>query len=754
MPSRSFTSACVLFSLVLLPLFLSAKHIIGGEITYRYLGPGSGTNTNRYEFTMKIYRDCNGGGADFDSPAQFAIYHGSYTSNDFYTSFSEFLDTEVFLEPDTPQCVSQFPSVCVQRAIYTFTRDLPVSDQSYFIDYQRCCRNETISNLINPGDQGATYFVEITPEAQANHDSSPVFTNFPPIVICNNIPLDFDHSATDADGDLLIYHFCTSYNGGGPILSGPEVTGCDGVTPTPPCPPPFDPVNFVVPAYSPSAPMGGSPTISIDDLTGFITGTPTKLGQYVVGVCVDEYRNGQLIGTVRRDFQFNVADCSPTVLAKIENDSVAGPKQYVLNSCGNNTITFENLSGIISHIHNYEWRFDLKNGDEFFSNSEWSPTVTFPDTGSYQGTLILNPGEFCGDTADIFVNIYPAIHADFTYDYDTCIAGPVAFTDKSTGDGGINRWRWTFGVPGGVSTEQNPDFLYPIPGDHPVRLRVYDQNNCSDDTIQNIHWFPAPALIIVQPNTFHGCAPEAITFTNLSSPIDDSYHIVWDYGDGTRDSGVISPTHTYTEPGLYSVGVQITSPIGCYKEALFSNLIRMEPSPVADFIFSPDTLLSNFNNTVQFTDRSTGAAHWNWQFDQYGTSLQQNPSFTFQDTGLMKIRLIVTHAEGCQDSLIKYLDIVPEIRWFMPNAFTPNGDGQNDGFFGKGYLDGVDDFNMTIWNRWGELVFETSDPAEEWNGRVKNTGGWSPAGVYVYLVTFTGPRGQPFEFRGFATVVR
>ncbi|MCB0544227.1 MAG: gliding motility-associated C-terminal domain-containing protein, partial [Saprospiraceae bacterium] len=178
------------------------------------------------------------------------------------------------------------------------------------------------------------------------------------------------------------------------------------------------------------------------------------------------------------------------------------------------------------------------------------------------------------------------------------------------------------------------------------------------------------------------------------------------------------------------------------------------PSPIADFDYDPATDLTNFNNTVQFNDKSVGAEHWNWQLGQFKTTIEQNPKYTFPDTGIVKIRLIVTHPEGCKDSLIKYLDIRPIVLWHMPNAFTPNGDGQNDGFLGKGYLEGATNFNMSIWNRWGEKVFETNNPNDEWNGRAQNTGGMSPAGVYVYLVSFTGPRGEPFEFKGYATLIR
>lgn len=753
MKLRALLPFYCLFFLVIAPEILHARHIIGGEITYEYLSTDA-QGRNRYRFTMKIYRDCLGGGAGFDDPAQMAIYRGTYQVNSLFEAFQIFGPKTRPLDPVPPPCVSSLPSVCVQEAVYTFERTLDVlASGSYFIVYQRCCRNQTINNIVAPGEVGATYMIELTAEAQKLKNSSPTFNNFPPIIICSNIPFSFDHSATDPDGDQIFYSFCSPLDGGGPITNPPAVTTCDGAVPTPPCAPPFDNVPFVLPTYSPGNPMGGNPQISINDVTGLITGTPDKLGQFVVGVCIQEFRGATLLSTVRRDFQFNVAECSPDVLANIQSDSIVGPQKFVIRSCGQNAVTFQNLSVQQSNIFQFEWRFNLK-GSTFVDNTNWNPTVVFPDTGTYTGALYLNPTASCADTAYISVNIFPEINADFIFDYDTCIAGPVAFTDKSTGAGIINRWNWNFGVPNATSKVQNPSFLYPIPGNHPVQLRVFDRNNCSDNTTKVVNWFPVPPLIIIQPSKFLGCSPADIFFNNLSTPIDSTYTIVWNFGDGNTQSGVISPTHKYTEPGTYDVSVAITSPIGCFTSDTFPKLIRVEPSPTADFTYFPDSLLSNFNNTVKFTDLSTGANRWHWEFDKYGTTTLRNPTFTFPDTGLMKVTLIVTHPEGCKDSLSKYLDFVPQIRWYMPNAFTPNGDGQNDGFLGKGFLEGVSDFNMTIWNRWGELIFETSDPSEEWNGRQKNTGGMSPDGVYVYVVTFTGPRGQKQEYKGYATLVR
>ena len=142
---------CVLF-----PLFANAMHIIGGEITYEYLGETAiGV---RYRFTMKIYRDCNGGGAPFDNQAKIAIYRGTYNNNVLVTNFSTTAPVITRLTPIPPECISSIPNVCVEQGVYTFERVLPLTNQSYFIVYQRCCRNNTINNIVDPGDVGATYF--------------------------------------------------------------------------------------------------------------------------------------------------------------------------------------------------------------------------------------------------------------------------------------------------------------------------------------------------------------------------------------------------------------------------------------------------------------------------------------------------------------------------------------------------------------------------------------------------------------------
>lgn len=742
----------IIFLFLLVGEVAEARHIVGGGITYECLGLG------RYRFTMKVYRDGNSaGGANLDEEVVIGVYRCPPAGCVGLNQNSVFATVRVPLQvpinvvdvPDYPCLIP--PNVRVEEGVYQWVMELPVSDQSYHITYQRCCRNVTISNLIFPGDQGATYTVELTPEAQQACNSSPTFKQFPPIVICADEPLSFDHGATDADGDQLVYEFCAPLDGGEPAISPtPVLISCQGAAPQPGCPPPYREVTFRAPAYSFDAPLAGNPTVRIDPNTGRITGTPQIQGQFVVGVCVSEFRNGILLSKTYRDFQFNVASCDPQVVADIREDLQISDQEYQVNSCGVTDISFVNESFQERFIRDYQWSFDIAGAS--VTSQLWEPTISFPGIGKYNGTLMLNPGTECGDTAFITVNIFPDIEADFMFEYDTCDANPVIFTDLSeSGSGEISSWVWDFG-DGNSADVRNPEHLYRQPGVIPAALTVRDTNQCEATEIKEVNYFPVPNLIVVSPSSFDGCQPLGVFFDNLSFPIDETYDIDWRFGDGGR-SDAISPSYVYTDEGLYTVDVSITSPIGCTTDTTFADLIRVLPSPTAGFSYAPE-VPTNIDPRVVFQDESSDAISWSWDFGGAGSSIERNPVFSFPDTGMYQVIQTVTHPSGCIDTFARIVDVRPEVRFFLPNAFSPNADAVNDEYRGVGIMKGAENYVMSIWNRWGQKVFESNDPERGWNGRSFNNGQDAPAGVYVVLVTFEGPRGKSFELKQFATLIR
>lgn len=754
---HSYTFLKSIFCLILLMStmeFAYSRHIVGGEIFYNCLGPGSITDTRNYRMTMKIYRDCAGNGADFDNPARIGVYsyiNGTYTFVRMLNVNHGFVTD---LEPEENPCLILPPNVCVEESSYLINlNNLPLIAGSYIISWQRCCRNNTITNILGPNNTGATYTIEVTEEAQRSCNNGPQFNNFPPIGICVNDPIEFDHSATDEEGDQIVYEFCAPLQGGGPLgVDNPsQQNDCNGITPDPSfCLPPYPDVVFNAPTYSPNNPLGNSSPLFINPVTGLITGTPKLTGQFVVGVCVKEYRNGVLLSILRRDFQFNVLNCMSAVTAAIDADAVVNGQEFVLNSCGNNTVTFKNESEQKEFISSYHWIFNINGTD--VESTERDATFTFPGIGNYKGIMIVNEAEQCGDTAYINVNVYPAINCDFTFDYDTCKGGSVTYLDKSTtGAQSLTKWDWEFG-DGEGSQVKNPSHLYQVPGNHPIRLIVEDNNQCKDTSEQTIVYFPVPPLIIVKPTKYEACVPEYIKFTNLSVPIDNTYDIDWDFGDGGT-SGIISPIHEYTEAGTYTVKLDITSPIGCHISEVFPNLITMEPSPTADFTYTPE-VINSIQNKASFTDLSTDATGWYWDFGGEARSFIRNPTYTFTDTGIHEVMEVVFHPNGCTDTAIQIIDIEPIVQFFLPNAFTPNYDGKNEIYKPKGLSEGVSHYSFGIWSRWGEQVFSTNDPEDGWNGQKNNSGQELPVGVYMCVLQYTDARNRSFELKEFVTLVR
>ena len=297
----------ILFLLCLLLSVFTARasHVVGGETTYTYLGDSTsgGLSYSKYRISISIYEDCQNGQPEAiaeDDPAYIGIYTASGSLTHPFISDSIFHTSAVSVPSSfTTACGSSAPlTTCLIKKTFTKTYALPTNTSGYLVSYQRCCRNSNIVNILNPDQNGCTYSCKIP--AAPTHNNSAIFTNYPPQIICRGLPLHYDHSATDADGDSLSYSFQAALN------------CCEGgstVKPYPPLGGPFDSVTYISP-FTSGAPMSGSPAITIDPVTGIITGTPNAIGRYLVTVYCYEWRAGTLINATSREFQFVTTDCS------------------------------------------------------------------------------------------------------------------------------------------------------------------------------------------------------------------------------------------------------------------------------------------------------------------------------------------------------------------------------------------------------------------------------------------------------------
>ncbi|MBI5914503.1 MAG: hypothetical protein HY842_03940, partial [Bacteroidetes bacterium] len=286
---------------------LHATHIIGGELSYQYLG------NDTFLIKLDLYRDCNPGNAALDPLSYITIFNDngvpypsiSLANMNLQFMYSDSVPNNIAGDP----CLFVPDNVCVQHARYQ--RKFKLTGAGGFtITYQRCCRNSTIANIYNPLESGATYWLYISPLAKSLNNSSPQFGFYPPVFVCINKPIEHPHAATDVNGDSLVYKFYTPYLGGSETYPQP-VPGAPPYDVNEIQPPPYDTVVWVDPPYNLTHLLGpGTNPLIINSQTGLITGLPQIQGQFVVGVLVQEYRNGQLLSVVRRDFQYNVGECA------------------------------------------------------------------------------------------------------------------------------------------------------------------------------------------------------------------------------------------------------------------------------------------------------------------------------------------------------------------------------------------------------------------------------------------------------------
>jgi gliding motility-associated-like protein len=252
-----------------------------------------------------------------------------------------------------------------------------------------------------------------------------------------------------------------------------------------------------------------------------------------------------------------------------------------------------------------------------------------------------------------------------------------------------------------------------------------------------------------------GCPPACIPFRDLSS-ISNGKISQWEWNFGNGDtSNMENPVYCYPKTGLYSVTLTATSDSGCSATLSIKQMITVFSNPAAAFTASPQPtdILQPY---IQFTDQSTdayGIVYWYWNFGSTGdsnTSYLENPHYTYSDTGTYCIKMGVMNQHGCVDTVTNCIVIDPIFTLYIPDAFTPNGDGLNDAFMAKG--NDVKTFEMYIFDRWGMQLFHSTNINDGWDGTVK--GSVAMEDTYVYMITATDNRNNKHSYTGKVTLIR
>lgn len=618
-------------------IYSMASHIVGGEIYYDYLG------NNNYRISIAVFRDCESTGAPFDNPLPLTIFT---SSNVFVDNISVPLPlTQVLPVVFNNPCVTPPSGICVERAIYTTIVNLPPTPGGYTLSYQRCCRGPNITNLNNPDDTGLTLTTKITGTASnALVNSSPRFQNYPPLVLCNNDDLIFNHSATDPDGDELVYELITPLSGG---TSG---------NPAPPQapPPPYNPVSWTG-GFGAANPLGPGATININPTTGLLTADPEMLGLFVVGIRVKEYRNGVLIGQTDRDFLFKVVNCIINLQAEITPQE---DMTTFVSFCQGRTITFDNQSFGGSQ---YQWDFGVP-GITTDVSTQFEPTYTFPDQGIYEVTLVVNPGWPCTDTSKQTFHIFDEINIDFSSTDEVCLQGnSVDFNGTATAPASTI-FSYNFGPNANPSTGNQLDFSgvnFTQAGNINVELTaIYE--TCTVTVNHPVIIFDEPKAEFELPASAE-CGGLSVNFVNIS---DNASSYSWDFGvlNSTTDvSTLVNPTFTYPEGGTYTVQLVTSSNAICQD----TFLLDITVNEALNLSFTSEDSLCVTDNSFTFVGNFSGppGSTMQWNFGPNASIPNSTdlivPDVVFNTSGVFPVTFSAEFG-NCSDTYTENIHVLAE----------------------------------------------------------------------------------------------
>lgn len=854
---------------LLLSSSVAAHHIIGGEMYYTFVKKTG--NSYQYEITLKLYRGCEPQDQDHSLLDPFVTF--SIFNNDDHSFVDSVLNIpldgphEIRKQRDNP-CIINSPEICYQVGYYRATLSLPVNKQGYTIAYQRCCRNDLLMNANTTGFVGATYFTKIPgSESGIPGDSGPRHEKEEAILLCSKGNVNYTFSATDPDGDELRYSFAPGYVGGDAIR----------LAPVPTSPPPFPHFTYKN-GFTGYTPLGEG--VTIDSLTGNIRGrTNLTPGVYDITIKIRSYREGKLIATNYRDFQFDIHDCHRLALADI-------PPLY--NECKSNTFHFTNNS---TPGKPYFWDF----GDGTTS-TENEPTHTFQKPGTYHVWIKVDPSSPCGDSMQSIVKVFPGLESSFKKE-GSCIQFPVQFTDQSnTPYGNIVSRYWDFGDPSlnsDTSDEKNPSYQYTAEGTFPVTLKIITDSGCVQTDTQSFRFYDKPPLtvtadtIFCYKDPFHLKAESSLTGDfkwgpdyrindqNIPDPIvrplrdttykvvftddqgcvktdsvhlriktkllvnagedttvckgdpvllhaisdenyafawfnayndtvasgrdaaplasqDQTYRVLATLGSCSAEDEMVAKTVPYPQPiihpgdtaicygdtillvanggafyrwtppeGLSNTSgsavfaapqstttytLTVTDTLGCPKPV--DTAMKLSVVPPVHAFAGNDTIIT----TGQvFQLHASGGDRYKWTPSE-GLSDPDIPDPVVNSTKDIVYKLTaMTEPEGCTgyDSIsIRYIK-GPEI--YVPTAFTPNGDGQNDIF--RPIPVGVVQIEyFRVYDRWGELVYKTNAYMKGWDGTFK--GRPANAGAYVWMIKAKDFRGHSIIKKGTVLLIR
>lgn len=360
------------------------------------------------------------------------------------------------------------------------------------------------------------------------------------------------------------------------------------------------------------------------------------------------------------------------------------------------------------------------------ANHVVSPIVTT----TYELTVTDENG--CSATDFVTINVNPTISVSAFADITICPGGTASISSLATGGDGNNLpsnyvFHWSNGNTG-MNQNVSPSAT--------TTYSVYATDGCSSysDTAYVTVTVSTPPVVDFTVSNNSGCKPVNAVFTDPNGG--NGASCLWNFGDGYVSSDCGNVTHEYTESGVFDVSYTVTNGDGCSTTLTVTEAVEVYDYPIAEFTFNPE-IGSLVENEITYTNGSFDGDSYFWSFGDSVApqfSSNQNPVATYPDFigGVYETCLIVTNTDGCQDSICKEITIEDQLLFYVPNTFTPNGDGRNDVFMPSALGINADGYRLMIFNRWGEKIFETTDSNYGWDGTYLNES--CPIDTYVWKI--------------------
>lgn len=434
----------------------------------------------------------------------------------------------------------------------------------------------------------------------------------------------------------------------------------------------------------------------------------------------------------------DASGCSDT-----DSTTITAPDAIVLTtatingSCvsNSNAAAFVNASGGVPG-YTYLW-----------SNGQTTDTISNLSAGSF--TVSVTDANNCTQTA--IASITPAVNITASAVSNSICEGQSTIINSLVTNGTpLYSFLWNT-----AQTTQNITVSPVVATSY--TLTITDANGCTDSTVVSITVRSSPQVNFISDSI--GCSPLCISFMDTSTiSAGTNQQWLWSFGDGSVSTSE-NPVHCFINNSAYSpvsntVSLTVTSNEGCSATLSKNNYVTINPTPLANFSYSPNpaTTLSPF---LSFQNLSLGSGNWQWFFTngiQDSITSLQHPYYTYTDTGSFLVTLIAGNGYACFDTIQKNIVIGPDWAIYIPNAFTPNDDGVNDTFFATTY--GIVEFEMLIFDRWGNLIFQTDDIKKQWDGKANHGNEMAQMDIYVYTIKARDIFGKLHKYRGTITLVQ